>query len=91
MLPDSQGTASGALELSVVETNPLYLGIFFFYMNKSGLQGPCVQCSLDENTLGSSSGTAIFSGALVSSSVKWGCAIVVRFLMNSRFELGCLS
>lgn len=68
-----------------VEANPLYLG-FFFYVNKSGLEGPCVQCGLDENVLGSSSITAISSGASVSSFIKWGCALVVRLLTKvSRF------
>lgn len=63
-----------------VEANP-FIWDFFFYVNKSGLEGPCVQCGLDENVLGSSSIIAISSGVSVSF-IKWGCAIVVRLLAS---------
>lgn len=43
-----QGTVGGAFELREVTFSSLSFGDFFFYVNKCGFQGPCVQCGLGQ-------------------------------------------
>lgn len=43
-----QGTVGGAFELREVTFFLFPLGIFFFYVNKRGFQGPCVQRGLGQ-------------------------------------------